>query len=198
MIEEIWKPVVGFEHRYMISNFGRIKSIDRKVVYSDGRVYNYKGKILKTHVNKHDGYVYFNFTKHNYYTNNDYYRKTKNLKIHRLVAEAFIDNPYNLPCVNHKDEDKTNNHYSNLEWCTQSYNIIYSMTEERCLKVKRKITEKIGKKVVQFTFDGCFVEEFDSIKEASRKTKLPHSEISRCCSGKRGRKSVGGFIFKYK
>lgn len=106
--EEIWKPVKDYEDHYKISNLGRVMSI------------NYRGNgrscILKTNINK-NGYeqVRLNVNK-----------VGKNKKVHRLVAEAFIDNPENKKCVNHKDSNKTNNNISNLEWCTHSENTIHA------------------------------------------------------------------------
>ena len=115
MTEEIWKPVVGYEGLYEVSSYGRVKSLDRYVKYSDGRIYLHKGKVLSLAKDKNGYFVvslYFN-GKHN------------TIKVHRLVAQAFIPNPDNLPEVNHLDEDKTNNRVENLEWCDHKYNMNY-------------------------------------------------------------------------
>lgn len=111
MNNEIWKPVKGYEGFYEVSNLGRVKSLDR--IDSLGR--NHKGIILRPNHNRH-GYEYVCLRKNGN-------KKFKN--IHRIVAEAFIENPSELPQVNHKDEDKTNNRVDNLEWCTAKYNMNY-------------------------------------------------------------------------
>jgi hypothetical protein len=111
---EIWKDIIGFEGVYQISNFGRVKSLP-KYTYSRGYPQLRKEKILKPcYTGKNRCYATVRL--------ND----GKGYKIHRLVAQAFIPNPDNLPCVNHKDENPKNNHVDNLEWCTNQYNVKYS------------------------------------------------------------------------
>ena len=113
---EIWEDIEGYVGYYQISNFGRVRSLDRKVPYkTNGRFV--KGKILTTWLNN-DGYVRVTLC-----TNG----KNKHFTTSRLVASAFIPNPDMLPEVNHKDFNTKNNRVSNLEWCTQEYNIEYSM-----------------------------------------------------------------------
>jgi len=116
MIEEIWKDIQGFEGLYKISNFGRVLSFK-------------KGKMKNLCIDK-DGYLVVNLYKKN---------KNHNKKVHRLVADAFIPNPNNLPEVNHKNEnnDKANNYVDNLEWCTKSKNMKHSF-----LVLKNKPTWK--------------------------------------------------------
>lgn len=98
----MWKDVVGYEGLYLVNNEGVIK--------------NYRGRILK------EGYNGYGRTQYKKVTlTKDGERK--DLLIHRLVAEAFIPNPNNLPVVNHKDGNRLNNTIKNLEWCTQQYNI---------------------------------------------------------------------------
>ena len=107
---EIWKDVVGYEGYYQVSNFGNIRSVDR-VIYSDklhiGTKRKLDGKMLKPYVNAH-GYLALTLTKNG---------KEKSLRVHRLVAEAFIKNPNNYDQINHIDGNKTNNKVENLEWC---------------------------------------------------------------------------------
>ena len=103
--EEIWKPVKGYEGFYEVSNLGRIRSLDRTVNCVHNSVAIKKGKILKLSTIP-KGYLCAHFSK---------YGKSKSIEIQRVVALAFIPNPNNLPCVNHKDEDKTNSFITPLE-----------------------------------------------------------------------------------
>ena len=99
-MREVWKDVKGYEGLYLVSNLGRVKSIAKDTILSP------KPTIY--------GYVIVCLTKD---------KKEKGKRVHRLVAEAFIQNPSKLPFINHKNCIKTDNRVSNLEWCTQSYNI---------------------------------------------------------------------------
>ena len=114
MIEE-WRPVVGYEGLYEVSNTGRVRSVDRFYYRL------HKGKVLSP---TKDRYGYLTVTL-------NCNGKSKTIKIHRLVAQAFLPNPDNLPQVNHKDEDKTNNNVTNLEWCDAKYNVNFGTRQER-------------------------------------------------------------------
>ena len=114
--------------------------------------------------------------------------------VHRLVSLAFIPNPDNLPQVNHKDECKTNNNVSNLEWCSKSYNINYGTRNERCAE-KQLNRKDQSKPVKQFTKDGRFITDYPSIAEAERQTGFDQTAISKCCNGKL--KSAYCYIWRY-
>ena len=110
--------------------------------------------------------------------------------VHRFIAECFIPNPENLPCINHKDENKTNNHVNNLEWCNHKYNNNYGTS-------KKRIGEKLSKKVLQYTKEGEFVKEWDSTIEIQRQLGFKQSNISACCRGAKHYKSAYGFVWSY-
>ena len=120
MTEE-WRPIVGYEGLYEVSNTGQVRGLDRYVKYSDGRIYLHKGKVLSP-IKDRDGYLQVNLC---------YSGRINSIKIHRLVAQAFIPNPDNLPQVNHKDEVKTNNNVDNLEWCDSKYNLNYGTRKDK-------------------------------------------------------------------
>ena len=120
--------------------------------------------------------------------------KMKSFMVHRLVSLAFIPNPDNLTEVNHKDENKTNNNVSNLEWCSKSYNINYGTRNERCCE-KHLNRKDLSRPVKQFTKDGFFIKEYPSMHEVERQTGFYYSNIGNCCNGKL--KSAYGYIWRY-
>lgn len=123
--EEVWRIIVDdidFKDSYMVSNFGRIKSLKRKI---NSRYGNYKTlpeKILSLNKDKNTHYVSITLSLG---------LKRYTRSIHRLVAKAFLDNPENKCCVNHKDHDRTNNNLSNLEWVTKSENALHGKSSKR-------------------------------------------------------------------
>lgn len=196
-MEEIWKDIKGYEGLYMVSNMGNVKSL--------GFDKYHKGRILKPCFDGKKNYLFVGLHKDN---------KVKLRNVHRLVAEAFIPNPYNLPCVNHKDENKTNNNADNLEWCTIKYNSNYGNCKNKLIESRlsnNDINEMIRKAkatkiknnsyscekpVLQFSLDGKFIKEFASATEAERQTKICRAGIRMCCIGKY--KQAKGFIWRYK
>ncbi|RFZ78320.1 endonuclease [Lacrimispora amygdalina] len=123
--KEVWKPIFGYEDLYEISNYGRVKSIERLVKSNNNNFRLQKESIRKPTVNNR-GYFSIRLCKNGKY---------KAQFIHRLVAIAFIDNPNNLPEVNHKDEDKKNNRVENLEWCTRKYNMNYGTVKDKIIGI---------------------------------------------------------------
>lgn len=173
-MEEIWKDISGYEGIYQVSSLGRVRSLDR--IGRQGRFLH--GQILRGYVGR-QGYRYV--------TLKDGKAREKTMKVHRLVATAFIKNPNNFPQINHKDENKTNNHVDNLEWCTQSYNMNYGTALERA-------ASKTRNPVAQLSQNGFLIAVYAGMNVASDITGISESKISMCCSGKRN--CAGGFIWK--
>ena len=178
-INEIWKPVVGYEGLYECSNMGRVKSVDRYVPHIyEGEYQFIKGRIRKTKLNN-GGYEMLSLFRDG---------KEKTCLVHRIIAEAFLPNPYNLPEVDHKDECKTNNFVENLEWCDREYNLYYGTRRQRQ-------AEKEMVPVIQYTKDGMLIKKWDSMQSVMDYLGINRGNISNCCSGRC--KSVGGYKWKY-
>lgn len=164
---EIWKDIKGYEGFYKISNLGNIKSLPR-----NGTI-KYE-KILKP--NNVAGYYQVSLQKNGI---------VEHKKIHRLVAEAFIQNPKEKKEVNHIDGNKHNNSVDNLEWVTTSENQIHS----------KYVLGKGLRKVLQYSKDNNFIKEWRSIIEASKNLNIKSSNICDCCL--KNRKTAGGYVWKY-
>jgi hypothetical protein len=178
MQNEIWKDIKGYEGQYQISNKGRVYSIPRIIKKSNGKTQFVRGRILKAYIKQHK-YLEVNLCING---------KGKWYLVHRLVAEAFIPNPNNLPQVNHKDENKLNNNVDNLEWCTPKYNTNYGDAQERKIATRKK-------PVLQYSLDGELIAEYESISTAARATGFDYSGIRSCCTGKY--KKAYGFRFTF-
>lgn len=177
-MKEIWKDVVGYEGLYQVSNLGRVKSLN----------YNRTGKekIMKPISHKY-GYLKVNLRKNN---------SEKKFLIHRLVAQAFLPNPNNLPQVNHKDENPSNNIVTNLEYCDAKYNSNYGTRNEK-LSINLTNRKDLSKVVLQIDKNtNVIINIFPSIREAERQTGCSNKNIQRCCKGKS--KSAYGYKWSYK
>lgn len=182
--DERWKPIKGFP-RYYISSFGRI--------WSDKQNRRY----LSSHTDN-CGYHHVRL-----YNNANQYT----MLVHRLVAEAFIDNPNGYKEVNHIDEDKNNNRADNLEWCTRTYNILYGKAGKERYE-KMRLTQRYSRKDLQPVEcinkeNNEIVRRFASVGEAVRemfgivgRTHI-RSNIAQCCQGKGHVKTVMGYKWRY-
>ena len=162
-MEEIWRDIVDYSGKYQVSNLGRIRRVE-----------------ILNEFTHYRGYKYVNLTKD---------KQTKHKYIHRLIAEAFIENPNNLETVNHINEVKDDNRISNLEWMSYFDNNHHGTVIQR-----RSITR--GKKVLQYSLNGEFIKEWNSAREIERTLGYSNVGINQCC--RKIIKKSKGFIWKFK
>ena len=174
-MSEVWRDIDGYEGLYQVSIEGRVKSLERKDRL--GRIV--KERILKPCDNGR-GYLYISLS--------DGTGGHKRHYIHRLVGEAFVPNLLEKEDVNHKDENPSNNHASNLEWVTHKENLNYGTRNER-------IAKALNKPVAQYTKDGAFIKAWASAAEVKRQLGFNHSNIIQVAKG--NRKTACGFVWKY-
>lgn len=188
LLNEIWKDIKNYDDLYQVSNYGRVKRLG---VYRTSARYYKKGryyptKIMTSSIGKH-GYCCVQLF--------DYSGSFKTIRIHRLVAEAFIPNPKNKPQVNHKDGNKENNCVNNLEWCTNGENGKHAWDNNLRTKNFGK-DNYISRKVLQYTSDKKLIKEWDCIKDISRSLGYNYGYIIGCCQRKY--KLGHNFIWRYK
>lgn len=171
---EVWKSIKGYEGLYEVSNYGRVKSLERIV----DKTHHVKEKILKN-VQMPSGYLVVGLSGKQHY-------------VHRLVAMAFIQNQNKYPQVNHKDEDKTNNRVENLEWCNHKYNSNYGTKIIRqSEKIRGIYNTKKSKQVLCVETDTIY----PSVNESERQLGFSASNIASCCRGKYNK--MYGYHWKY-
>lgn len=153
-MNETWRPVVGYEGLYEVSDLGNVRSLNYN---GTGIIKNLKPQLLPS------GYLQVSLYKKG---------RPKSAAVHRLVAKAFIENPSYLPVVNHKDENKTNNEACNLEWCTVKYNTNYGTS------LRKRCKPLVAKDAL-----GNVIHSFESTREAANAGfNLGH--VSNCCLGR--------------
>ncbi len=177
-MNEIWKDCKHYEGLYEVSTLGRVRSLERYVANSDKSERLVPSRIISQHAGS-SGYLQVGLSKNG---------KTKYELVHRLVALAFVDNPDNLPQVNHKDECKTNNEASNLEWCNRKYNMNYGT-------VKQRIGAKHKRRINQYDLNSNYIATYNSQQEAARQTGISNVSIFYCCSGRTNQ--AGGYKWQY-
>jgi hypothetical protein len=167
LCEEIWKPAKDYEGLYEISNQGRVRGLDRK----DPRGITVKGVILKFQEDK-DGYYRVNLCKSG---------KKKPFRVNRLVAINFIENPDNLPVVNHKDGNKKNNKVENLEWCTRSENDLHAFRTGLRVPYNGGTNKHIAKVDIH---TNKILETYASITEAASEIGVTTQAVTSCAHGR--------------
>ena len=177
-MEEVWKDIEGYEGLYMISDMGRVKSLN----------YGRTGeeKIIKPCKHK-NGYLQVCLCKNS---------KHNKFLVHRLAATAFIPNPENKPCIDHINTIKNDNRVENLKWVTHKENMENPISKRNSpVYCKFGKDNLLSKAVFQYTLDGKLIHKWDAVRDVQRELGFKHSNISACCSGKY--KTAYGYIWKY-
>ena len=184
--DEVWKQSI-FDN-YLVSNYGRIKSIKRIYEPKEETRYfhkrTYPERIVKLH--KHRcGYLVFRFSREG---------KLYQGYIHKLVAIAFVSNPHKKPFVNHRNEDKSDNRAENLEWCSASYNSNYGTCQQRRSISVRQMRRNRVVSIDQYTLNGEFVRHFSTIGELDD-SGFCLKTVMRVC--KRTQETAAGFVWRF-
>lgn len=178
--KEIWRNISGCPG-YQVSSIGRVKSMERKVKKWNG-YRTVRERILKPGKNRGGYLIVFLYKE----------EKRKTMLLHRLVADAFLPNPNNLPQVNHKDENPLNNNVENLEFCDAKYNSNFGTRTERIAKALTGVYNTKNSKAVMQIETGKI---FPSTMEVQRQLGFDNDKISKCCNGKL--KSAYKYHWKY-
>ena len=176
MKQEIWRDIPWYEWIYQVSNIWNIRSL----YYRNQFYITKKIHILKPCIKKEWYKMVI--------LNKSWFINWK--LVHRLVAQAFIVNPDNKPCVNHKDWNKQNNCIDNLEWVTYKENLLHS-----CNILWNKHWINLSKKVYQYDLQGNYIKTWDSSMNIQRQLWISQWNISNCCNWKQ--KTALGYIWKH-
>lgn len=181
-MEEIWKTIKETDGKYSVSNLGNVRRNEHYTIVKPQNIkVHYNERLLKSYKDS-TGYAVVSLQTEN---------GASPKKIHRLVAEAFIENPNNLPIVNHIDENKQNNNVSNLEWCDAKHNANHGT---RNIRIKKQTSIRVA----QYTMDGKLVKIWDSMSQAAASFGAKTtSYIRRVCTNQFGRHSYKGYMWKY-
>lgn len=188
-IEE-WRDILGYEGYFQVSNLSRIKSLRRFANRKGSGNFLVEEKIRKQMVGS-TGYWVVGLRING---------KTKNLKVHRLLCQAFILNPNKFPQVNHKNSIRTDNTLSNLEWCNNSMNTIHAYRSNRRVGVwigKKYEQNHLSKPITQMDASGGIIKKWASAQEAQDKLGFKVSGISGCANGRYGKKTYRGFLWSF-
>lgn len=175
---EFWQDIPGYEGLYQASTYGKIRSVERICIRGRGGKVVLPEKIMAQGTDR-DGYSIVGISVNS---------KKQLKKVHRLIAETFLPNPLNFSQVNHKDEVKSNNFVSNLEYCDCKYNIRFGSGIERSAQKRRK-------RVLQFDLAGNYLKTWDTAADVERELGVYASSICRCCNGKM--RIAYGYKWKY-
>lgn len=181
-MNEVWKDVLGYEGLYQVSNLGQVRSLERYRKNHVG-VAKVQGKILRQSI-KNSGYAKVALCKDG---------KVKTFTIHRMVAQAFVENVDGKTTVNHINGNKLDNRAENLEWTTYAENNMHAI--DTGLNKMGVMNNKSSRPVAQYDLDMNLIKVYPSIKEAERQTGVINQKIIPCCKGKF--RTGGGFIWKY-
>jgi hypothetical protein len=192
IIDEIWKPVVGYEGLYEISSYGKLKRLEGYTQRKRNDKYDmvHHGEIILASTINHKGYVRNDLISHV-----DGKRHRKSALIHRLVAEAFIGkHPDDKPQVNHIDGVKTNNHYLNLEWCDNKENQIHARENNLRQPNKKGFDYPHSISIKQINLITGEIKIYGSYNEAERETNIPAQNIRKVIKGQR--KTAGNSLWE--
>ena len=186
---EEWKPIPNWEGYYEASNLGRIRSVDRDIVTKSGKTQHWKSQIITATINKTNGYAYVRLNSPLF---------SKSYTVHRLIALSFVLNPdpTKFNQVNHKDENRTNNTATNLEWCDCSYNLSYGSRKEKQVESLKRfyktpdgqlLKSQAGQRGAKYLIKyNTSTEHSDRVKQLHAEGRYDHvyNNITRDSSGK--------------
>lgn len=189
---ETWKAVKGYEGLYEVSDEGRVRSLDHQTLIKRGKDTYYlpvKGRVMTPQERRH-GYLAVCL-----YGRGGNKSGFRQISVHRLVAEAFLENPNGYTEVNHKDENKQNNRLDNLEWCDRKYNINYGNAQNK--RADKTRNNSRSRAIAQYDLNGNLLKIYPSLGEVFRQTGFSQSNIWNFASGKTNNRHQYGYVWKF-